>query len=418
MAQKPTLAIQGGTPIRQKPLPTVMDASGHTFGIEEEKLVIETLRSGRLTYTCGTRVESLEKAFATRYGMAHCVACSSGTAAVHIALGAIGIEPGDEVIVPPITDMGSVIGILYQNAIPVFADVDPQTMTLDPESVAQKITERTRAVIPVHLLGNACEMDKIMELAAQHNLSVIEDCAQAYLTQYHGRLVGTIGVFGCFSLMQSKHLTAGDGGLTITNDPQLAHRAKLFSDKGWERPLYKDIQFLAPNYRLSELLAAVALGQLGKLDRGVQRRQELAGVLTKRLQNVPGVLPPVVRPGVEHSYWQYAIFLNRPLISASVYDFGDALKAEGIPCLPGYTRQPMYNYPVFRERRFYGHSDYPYGCSDVDRKPEYRPGLCPNTEKILQDVIVLPWNERYRPEDVEDIARGLEKVATYFSQEP
>ncbi len=115
-----------------------MDASGHTFGIEEEKLVIETLRSGRLTYTCGTRVESLEKAFAARYGMAHCVACSSGTAAVHIALGAIGIEPGDEVIIPPITDMGSVIGILYQNAIPVFADVDPQTMTLDPKAWPRK----------------------------------------------------------------------------------------------------------------------------------------------------------------------------------------------------------------------------------------------------------------------------------------
>lgn len=409
------LAIQGGQPVRHNPFPTVNDASGHSFDEKEIDLLIETLRSGRLNYTCGTRVETLEKEFSRYYGVSFCVASSSGTAALHIAVGALGIGPGDEVIVPPITDIGTVIGILYQNAIPVFADVEPYALTLDPQDIAKKISPRTKAIIPVHLLGNACDMDGIMEVANQFGLFVIEDAAQAYGTRYRDRLVGTIGTIGCFSLQQSKHMTAGDGGLTITNLPDLAQRAKLFSDKGWKRPLYKDVEFLAPNYRMTELQAAVALAQLEKLEREVNRRQELAHLFNEIIAEIPGILPQRVSQHVEHSYWQYAFFLDRRVIKSTVFEFGEALQAEGIPCLPGYTREPMYMYPIFQNKRFYGTSRCPYGCNLYEKELNYTRGLCPNAERGLSDVLVLPWNSRYTNQDLEDIGRALQKVCRAFA---
>lgn len=409
------LAIHGGQPVRRQAFPTVNDASGHAFDEEEIRLLVETLRSGRLNYTCGTRVEALEKEFSRYYGASFCVASSSGTAAIHIAVGALGIEPGAEVIVPPITDIGTVIGVLYQNAIPVFADVEPYSLTLDPQDIVRKITKRTRAIIAVHLLGNACDMDGIMEVANQYGLFVIEDAAQAYRTRHRERFVGTIGTFGCFSLQQSKHMTAGDGGLTITNLPDLAQRAKLFSDKGWKRPLYKDVEFLAPNYRMTELQAAVALAQLGKLEQEVKKRQDLAHLMNEIVAEIPGILPQKVSAYVEHSYWQYAIFLDRRVIKSSVFEFGEALQAEGIPCLPGYTREPMYMYPVFQNRSFYGTSRCPYDCSLYGGELHYHQGLCPNAEKALHDILVIPWNSRYTDQDVEDIGKALQKVAYAFA---
>lgn len=409
------LAIDGGNAVRNTPLPSVNDASGHDFNDEEINLVLETLKSGRLNYTCGNRVTTLENNFADYFGVNHCIASSSGTASIHIAVGAIGIEPGDEVIVPPITDIGTVIGILYQNAIPVFADVDPETFTLDPEGVSKRITEHTRAIIAVHLLGNACDMDGILQVAKEHNLFVIEDTAQAYLTQYKGKIVGTMGTLGCFSLQQSKHMTAGDGGLTITNDHELAKRCKLFSDKGWERPFYNNVLFLAPNYRMPELQAAVAIAQLNKLKDDVNLRRRLAYELTEYISDLPGVIPPVVREEVSHSYWEYAIRLDRDFIDISVYEFGDALSAEGIPCLPGYTQLPMYLYPIFQNRRFYGNSNCPHGCKPYGHDVFYTPGLCPNAEEILKNIIVFPWNAHYSLEDVKDIGTAIRKVTHRYT---
>jgi dTDP-4-amino-4,6-dideoxygalactose transaminase len=409
------LAIYGGTPIRTRPFPTVNDASGHLFSNNDLAQALETLKSGRWNYTSGTQVTSLEREFASLFGIGHCVASSSGTAALHIAFGALGIGSGDEVIVPPITDIGTVIGILYQRATPVFADIDPETFTLDPTDVARKVTGRTRGIVTVHLLGNACDMNSILQVARKHDIAVIEDCAQAYYTKYQGRLVGTFGSFGCFSLQQSKHITSGDGGLTITNNADLATSAKLFSDKGWQRPLYADVMFLAPNYRMPEISAALVLDQLSKLGEIVQRRQRLAYELNELISNIPGVLPPIVRRSTEHSYWQYAILLDRKVISTDVYRFGEAVKAEGIPCLPGYTRKPMYAYPIFCEKRF----DGPNHSSSDEHSPwadvSYQDTSCPNAEQVLKDVIVFPWNEMYSMEDVQDIARALTKVTKHFS---
>lgn len=231
------LAILGGEPVRKKPLPSVSNSSGRDLGDEELRLLEEVIRSGRLFRFAGTKVKRFEEEFANYFGVKHAIASTSGTSAIHVALGAINLGPGDEVITAPISDIGTVIPILAQNAIPVFADVDPETYNIDPSDVKRKMTEATKAIIPIHLFGQPCDMDPIMEIAEKHDLYVAEDCAQAYLAEHKGRMVGTIGHLGCFSLQQSKHMTAGDGGITVTDDDQLAHRAELFADKGWDRSI-------------------------------------------------------------------------------------------------------------------------------------------------------------------------------------
>ncbi|MEO6828521.1 MAG: aminotransferase class V-fold PLP-dependent enzyme, partial [Acidobacteriaceae bacterium] len=192
-----SLAIDGGTRACPQPLPHFDSAAGRTFGPEEEALVLAALRSGCLSRNGGTMVNGLEQDFAKALGVAHCVACSSGTSAVHLTIAALDLDPGDEVIVPPITDIGSILPILWQNAIPVFADLNPQTMVLDPAEVEKQITSRTRAVMAVHLAGMPCPMDELQAICHKHSIVLIEDCSQAYWAEYHGKLVGSIGDLGC-----------------------------------------------------------------------------------------------------------------------------------------------------------------------------------------------------------------------------
>src|SRR5262245_12948060 len=254
-------------------LPSDQNASGRSFGEEEIALLHEVIRSGKLFSVSGTFVKALEKRFAEMLGVKYAYACSSGTAAVHTAVAAINPEPGEEIITSPITDMGAIAPILYQNAIPVFADVDPQTCNVTVETIERCLSERTRAIIVTHLFGNPCDIRGIMELAARHNIPVIEDCAQSFLAARDGRLVGTFGKAACFSLQQGKHITTGEGGLVVTNDDDMARRLFLFINKAWgygdPRP---DHYFLALNYRMSELQGAVGVAQLPKLKPGIQTR--------------------------------------------------------------------------------------------------------------------------------------------------
>jgi dTDP-4-amino-4,6-dideoxygalactose transaminase len=256
-----------------------------------------------------------------------------------------------------------------------------------------------------------------MEIAEKNNLYVIEDCAQAYFAEYRGKRAGTIGHFGCFSMQQSKHMTAGDGGLTITNDEKLARRAKLFSDKGWQRPVYCDWLFLAPNYRMTELQAAVGLAQLGKVDSMVDNRIWTGQLLMKLLDEVSGILNSSILPDVKHTFWQFGFLIDRTKISIPVEDFGKALEAEGIPCLPAYTRAPMYLYPLFRNKNTYGKSGFPFNSPYVRKDLKYEEGMCPVAEKVINDIVVLPWSERYKEEDVQDIKKGIQKVSEFYSNE-
>jgi perosamine synthetase len=411
------LAIDGGPKAVSRKLPTFLDAEGRTFGAEEERLVIDALRSGCLSRNGGAMVQRLEHDFASALGVPHVVACSSGTAAVHLAVAALNLDPGDEVIVPPITDIGSILPVLWQNAVPVFADVDPVTMCLAPEDVAAKISPRTRAVIAVHLAGQPCDMRALCALRDRHGFVLIEDCSQAYWAEHDGRFVGTIGDLACFSLQQSKHMTCGEGGLLATANGDYAQRARLFADKAWPRDASSlgsmRFLFLAQNYRLSELQGAVALAQLGKVQATVARRRARAAELSALLADVPEVEVPLAPAGTTHSFWLYMLRVNPARCGVSTRIFGAALLAEGVPAWVQYIVDPLYLSPLFTEGNTYGRSGYP--LREFGRQA-YQRGLCPNAEQGLQNVIAIWWNESYDDEHVRQIADAIRKVARRFSR--
>ncbi|MGH7341657.1 MAG: DegT/DnrJ/EryC1/StrS family aminotransferase, partial [Candidatus Rokuibacteriota bacterium] len=315
--------------------------------------------------TKGTQVKAFEKAFAARYGMPHSRAVTSGTAAVHTAVAAIDPEPGDEIITTPITDMGGIAPILYQQAIPIFADVDPVSLNVTPETVAERIGPRTRAIIATHLFGNPCDVVGIRRVADAKGIPVIEDCAQAYLATQDDHLVGTIGQIGAFSLQQGKHMTTGEGGIVVTADPAYARWMTLFSDKAWgygdPNP---DHYFLALNYRMTDLQGAVARAQLEKLDGCVVRRRASAALMTELIGDVPGLTLPEPLPGATHVYWKYPLVVDPVVVRGGADALGAALKAQGVFCAPRYIQKPAFECQVFTERKTYGKSQCPYSCRE------------------------------------------------------
>ncbi len=404
------LAIEGGKPLRTKPFP-----SKKGMGKEELNLLTKVIESGFLFRYNGKMVKTFEEEFALTYGIKEAIACTSGTAAIHIALGAINPEPGDEIITSPITDLGTVIPILFQNCIPVFADVDKDTYNLKAEEIEKKITEKTRAIIVVHLFGQPAPVDKILKVARRHNLYLIEDCAQAHLASYKDRLVGTWGDIGCFSLQQSKHITTGDGGITITNNSRLAKRAKLFSDKCYSRDgSSRDPYFLGLNYRMTELQGAVALAQLKKVKGIVKRRRRVAKLLTSGLSKLKGVNPPRILEGAVSSYLLYPLTIDEKRLGRTTSNFVKALSREGIPASNSYAGgKPVYLYKIFQRKATYGKSHCPFDCPRYGKKIEYKKGLCPQAEEALKRLILLPCNEFFTQKDIEDIVRGVEKVAKH-----
>lgn len=394
-------------------LPRDDNSTGRDLGEEEIALLTQVIKSGTLTSTKGVMVPKLEEAFAQLYGAKHCVAMASGTASVHTAVAAIDPEPGDEIVTTPITDMGAITPILYQGAIPVFADVDPDTYNVTAATIAPKITSRTRAIIVTHLFGNPCDMAPIMALAGRHGIPVIEDCSQAFLTQYHGRLVGTIGAMGCFSLQQGKHMTCGEGGLLITNNPAMARRVRLYVNKAWGYgDPAPDHYFLALNYRMSELQGAVALAQLQKVRSIVERRRKVAGQLDAGLKNLKGISLPVVTPGGVHTYWKYPVQVEEASLGADVGNFAKQLAALGLVAQPRYIQKPAFMCEVLRERRTFGKSAFPYRGSrpEGEVKP-CNPDEYPGTQRALVRVLVVPINEFYTEEHVRFICATFREAA-------
>ena len=403
------LARDGGTPVRAEPLPSVMNASGRRFGDDEVKAVERVLRSGMLSATWGTEVPALELEFASLLGAGYAVACSSGTAALHLAVAAVDPAPGDEIITTPISDMGTVFPIMMQNAVPVFADVDPITGNLTPETVAAAITPRTKAVIVVHLFGKPARVRELRELCDQHGILLIEDCAQAYLAPVGDSFVGRIGHIGCFSLQQTKHISAGDGGLTVTDDAQKARRMRLFADKGWPRDTdERTYLFLALNYRMTELVASVTRAQLNRLRGVIEDRRTAALRATAAIEDLAGITPPP--DGHDHVYWQYPLIISEA--AGDMREWAAALTAEGIPANGGDLTGPLYAAPAVRERITYGDSGFP--LQDVS----YPVGLCPNAEELINNrLLVLPWNENYTESDVDDIVAAIRKVHKALARE-
>ena len=391
-------------------LPSDADHTGRDIGEQELALLRSVIESGTLNCTKGMQVKRFEEEFARRYAVATARAVTSGTAAMHTAIAAIDPEPGDEIVTSPITDMGAIAPILYQQAIPIFADVDPVSLNVTAASVAERIGRRTRAVIATHLFGSPCDVVGIRRVAMRSGIPVIEDCAQAYLATQDGRLVGTIGAIGAFSLQQGKHMTTGEGGVVVTADPKLGRRMTLFSDKAWGYgDPDPDHYFLALNYRMTELQGAVARAQLAKLEDVVRRRQESAARLTTRLDGVAGLTLPRPMPGTTHVYWKYPLSVDPDVIAGGADALGAALKDAGVFCAPRYIQKPAFLCRVFTERHTYGESRCPFSCRErAGGGPVvYDPAEYPGTMRGLERVVVLPWNERYTDDHVDFIADAV-----------
>ncbi len=392
------------------PLPSDQDASGRTLGDEEIALLTAAIKTGTLTSTKGNFVKQLETRFAAMQGVQHAHACSHGSAAIHCAVAAVAAvnpDPGDEIVTSPITDMGALTPILYQGAIPVFADVDPDTCNVTADSIERVLSNRTRAVIVTHLFGNPCDMTAIMRLCRPRGIAVIEDCAQAFSAQHAGRPVGTIGDIGCFSLQQGKHITTGEGGLVTTNHAEHARRMFLFINKAWG---YGDPQpdhyFLALNYRMTELQGAVAVAQLNKLAGAVERRVTLAKELTAALTGLPGITTPTVASGDVHSYWKYCLGVDSRIVTGGSVQLCAALKQRGIFSAPRYIQKPAFACEVFREQRTFGASRWPFTLARPEAV-DYSPERFSGTYEGLDRVLVLPWNECYTNEHVRYIADSV-----------
>jgi perosamine synthetase len=375
------------------------------FGPEELRLLNEALASQNLFGVDGKMVNGFEKEFAILYSVPYAVASTSGTAAIHTALGALDLNPGDEVITAPITDLGTVIPILYQNAIPVFADID-HTYNMDAADVERKITSRTRAIVVVHLFGNSCDMDAMVAVARKHNIPLIEDCSQTHLTEYKGRYVGTIGDIGCFSFQQSKHMTTGDGGMTVTSNKAYYDKMKLFVDKGFARKGWgaRAYAFHAPNYRMNELTGAVGLAQLKKVKGVVARRQAMGKMLSELLKDVPEIIIPPTTAGSAHSYWLFPVYVK----SGNIETFAKTMMAAGFWSAAGYTGKPIYLCTEsLTAKKTYGTSKFPFESAYASKSYEYVEGLCPKAEETLKHLVTMPWDESWSDEKIKKAAAAF-----------
>lgn len=402
------LALHGGEPVRKRPL-----TEGKKVGKEELKELVDVLDSGDLFRWSGTKVTTFEKEFGELLGRKYAVASTSGTSALHVAVGMVDPAPGDEIITAPITDIGSVIPIVYQTAIPVFADIDPDTFNVDPADIERKITPRTRAIMPVHLFGNPCDMDAILDVSRRHGIPVIEDCSQAHLSEYKGHYVGTVGDIGTFSFQMSKHLTAGDGGVTVTDNEDYGLRGMLFADKGWHRAQFgpRSYTLLGLNYRMNELTGAVLLAQTRRARDIVEARRRNGDLLTGLILDAPHVKPQKVLPGCKTGYWNYGMVVESGA-PFTADQFAEAFSAEGIGCGAHYIGKPIFLcHDALREKKLFGGSSFPFDHPNA-RPVHYVEGICPVTEDVLNRMVNLAMSEFYTEEDVQDIATAIIKVAT------
>lgn len=398
-----TLALAGGSP----EVPRWFSESP-TMGFREIKNLTKVVLSKHLTSVGGQMVRQFECDFAKTYGGGSAVASTSGTASIHVALGALNLEPCDEVITTPLTDMGTVIPILACNCVPVFADVDPLTGNLTAESILRRITSKTRAVILVHLFGRPADIEPIASVLESRGIALIEDCSQAHYAEYKGKKVGTFGDFGCFSLQQSKQITCGDGGITLVNRPDYYERAALFVDKGWRRGQGKSGHLrLGMNYRMTELQGAVALAQLTRLPRLIQARRERAEALSGSLGDIPCIEIPPHDPNVRPSWWKFLFRLANAPVGIDADKFFNAVRLEGVRVRKNYLSRPVFDEPVLKAPNTYGQSGYPFTAVTY-RAPTASD--FPGFREFNSSWLLIGWSSRVRHFHVEQISRAIHKV--------
>jgi dTDP-4-amino-4,6-dideoxygalactose transaminase len=413
------LALLGGKPVKTGGFP-----QHNSIGREEKKLVNAVLDSGILSLFQGNNsaefyggpfVKRMEQDFANYFGAKHAVSMNSATSALHAAVFAAGAGPGDEVIVPPYTMSATASAVLMQNAVPVFADIKKNNFCIDPESIRERISEKTKAIIVVHLFGMPADMDEIMEIAKQHNLIVIEDAAQAPGATYKGKYCGTIGHIGVLSLNRHKTIQCGEGGVLLTNSDDFALKCQLLRNHGEVvvegMGVSNRINVLGHNYRMTELQAAVGIAQLKKLGMLNKHRIKLAEYLAKKLACFDAIKTPEIPGNLKPVYYLYPMLFSEEKAGISRELFVNAVNAEGLPLNTGYVK-PIYLEPMYQKKSAFAGTQCPFKCAYYNRNVDYSKGICPVTEQLQEKELIFTNICRYplKKRDIDIFACAIEKV--------
>jgi perosamine synthetase len=394
-----TLAIDGGSPVRESFLPY----GRQSIDEADIQAVVDVLRSDWLT--TGPKVAEFEEAFAARVGAAYAVSFSSGTAALHAATFAAGLKPGDEAITSPMTFSATANCVLYQGATPVFADVSTDTLNLDPEQVAKKISTKTRAILPVDYAGHPADVAPILEIARQHGLVVIEDACHALGAEYCGQRVGSIADMTVFSFHPVKHITTGEGGMVTTDNLQFAETLRLFRNHGISSDArqrqstgqwHYEMVLLGFNYRLPDLACALGIQQLNKLEANLARRREIAAQYTAAFRQIPELILPAVRPGVDPAWHLYPIRLDLEKLTVGRAQVFRALRGENIGVNVHYI--PVHLHPYYRSQFGYKGGEYPVA------------------ELAYEQLISLPMFHGMKDQDVSDVICAVGKIVKHYGK--
>ena len=376
----------------------------HVPEIAEEEIqsVVETLRSGWLT--TGPKVKRLEENFADYVGCRHAVAVNSGTAALHLALDALGVKEGDEVLVPTMTFASTAEVVLYFKARPLLVDCRQDTLNLDPNQIEKKVTPKTKAIIPVHFAGQACEMDQILKIARKYKLHVIEDAAHALPARYQGKMVGNIGDITCFSFYATKTITTGEGGMITTENDEYADRMRImslhgFSKDAWKRyaansSWYYEIHYPGYKYNLTDIAAAIGIEQLKKCDRFWEARKRIASLYDEGFTGMPEIRTPVTSSDRQHAWHLYVIQLELEQLRITRNDFVEALKEERIGTSVHFI--PLHLHPYYRST---------FG---------YKPQDFPNASAVFERTVSLPIYPKMTEADVQDVIGAVRSIAQVY----
>lgn len=406
------LAINGGPKTRSIPFP-----KHPIIGNEEKEQVLDVLESGNIStfiaspgenFLGGKKIREFEKKFSAKIGRKFGVAFNSASSALHAAVVAVGVNPGDEVIVPPTTFTSTATSSLMHNAIPVFCDIKFDTFCMDPMKIEQIISPLSKAIIPVHLFGHSCDMDEILQISKKHDLKIIEDCAQSIGGEYKNRTLGTMGDCSIFSFQESKTIMTGEGGILLTDDEDIANIARMIRNHGevvlptMKQRSYKT-EFLGWGYRMTELEAAIGIAQIDKLDSLNAKRIELGTYLSEEINKING-FEHIKYDYVKHVYWMFSFTFDEEIVGIPRNLFCDALKEEGIPCAAGYV-EPLYLNPLYQEKKAFAFKNY---SGNVN----YKKGICPIAEKLHEKYLIntIICRPPALIDDMKDIVTAIHKI--------